>query len=69
MPFNIFPPLATMVRLAGVREEERGSWTREGRDRLRELLGLKGGKLEVRIARISSSRENILKWIFLLLKE
>jgi len=62
VPTNmLFPPLATMVRLTGVREEERGSWTREGRNRLREVLGLKGEKLIVKIIRMSSSREDLIE--------
>jgi len=52
----LFPPLATLVRLSGVRAEERGSWTKEIRDRLREILSKnkEGSKLGVRIVKIPS---------------
>ena len=45
----LFPPLATRVRLAGVRAVERGSWTRESCHRLRQVLSKTREKVKVTI--------------------
>ena len=43
----LFPPLATQVRLGGVRSVGEGGWSRESCVRLHEMLSMAGEDLEV----------------------
>ena len=43
----LFPPLATEVRLHGLREAERGAWTEDALERFHDFLGY--SKLEVKV--------------------
>ena len=45
----LFPPLATEVRLAGVRSVERGSWTRDSCHKLSQLLSKTREKVKVTV--------------------